>query len=51
MRTENFIMTLRCAIKRIGLNELLYDTHSFRIGRATDLFENGTSVEDIMKIG
>ena len=35
----------------LNLDESLYDTHSFRIGRATDLFKDGTDVERIKKLG
>ena len=34
--------TLKRALKNLGLKEYLYDTHSFRIGRATDLEKMGS---------
>ena len=38
-------------IKAIGLQSQLYNIHSFRIGRSSDLFKLGVSVETIKKIG
>ena len=35
----------------LNLNAKLYDTHSFRIGRATDLFKHGMPIEDIKQLG
>ena len=43
--------TLRSAIKQLGLNPHLYDTYSFRIGRATDLEKEGFSIDSIKKLG
>ena len=43
--------TLRQIILKLGLNEKLYDVHSFRIGRATDLFRQGISIEKIKDLG
>ena len=42
---------LRKIIKRMGLNPKYYGTHSFRIGRATDLMKSGTPVEKIKHWG
>ena len=42
---------LKNAIKAIGLNEKLYDLHSLRIGRASQLIELGYSVEDVKTLG
>ena len=42
---------LRSTIKSFGLDPSLYDTHSFRIGRATDLFKQNTSVDNIKHLG
>ena len=41
---------LKTAIENIGLNPELYDMHSLRIGRATDLIEFKT-VEEIQRMG
>ena len=42
---------LRELIRGLKLEAHLYDTHSFRIGRATDLRKQGYSVEMIKQIG
>ena len=42
---------LKRALKNLGLNHKLYNTHSFRIGRATDLMKYGFSVDQIKRIG
>ena len=42
---------LRQCIDRLGLDSQNYDTHSFRIGRATDQFKQGIDVEQIKKVG
>ena len=42
---------LRSTLKKLGLDPSFYDTHSFRIGRATDLAASGHSIEDIKRAG
>ena len=42
---------LREVINNLGLNGKLYDTHSFRGGRATDLKKLGYSVDDVKAAG
>ena len=42
---------LRSLLRKLNLNPKLYDTHSFRIGRATDLAKHGTDVEEIKRLG
>ena len=42
---------LKRAIAEIGLNQDLYDTHSFRSGRATDLKRLGCPVDTIKELG
>ena len=42
---------LKRAIKKAGFDESLYSSHSLRIGRTTDLFALGLSVETIKKLG
>ena len=42
---------LREILNDFNLDSALYDTHSFRIGRATDLFKSGVSVENIKQLG
>ena len=42
---------LSTCLRNIGLNPDHYGTHSFRIGRATDQFKQGYSVERIKREG
>ena len=42
---------LKKLLRNLDLDPDLYDTHSFRIGRATDLLKLGYSVESIQKMG
>ena len=42
---------LRKAIKSTGLNPFLYDTHSLRIGRTSDLLRLKYSIDTIKKLG
>ena len=42
---------LKKILRRLGLNPANYDTHSFRIGRATDQFKQGLEVNTIKKLG
>ena len=42
---------LRKLLTNLQLDALLYDTHSFRIGRATDLFKQGYSLDHIKRVG
>ena len=42
---------LRQAIKNLGLNNELYNMHSLRIGRASDLLRYGYTVEEIKLMG
>ena len=42
---------LRGIIKSLQLDETLYDTHSFRIGRATSLFKEKVPVDQIKELG
>ena len=42
---------LRQTLNEIGLQGTLYDVHSFRIGRATDLQKGGISVTEIKELG
>ena len=46
-----FRRILRNSLERIGLTPKLYDTHSFRIGRAKDLMKYDTNVEMIKQLG
>ena len=42
---------LRSILTEFDLQTDLYDTHSFRIGRATDLFKTGVHIDDIKQLG
>ena len=42
---------LKSILKNLGLNADLYGTHSFRIGRATDLMKTGKTIDHIKSIG
>ena len=42
---------LREILSGFNLESTLYDTHSFRIGRATDLFKAGVHIDDIKQLG
>ena len=42
---------LRRIIKKLNLNSKLYDTHSFRMGRATDLRKAGYTIDDVKQLG
>ena len=42
---------LRDTFQDMGLNSQIYDVHSFRIGRATDLFKMGKSIDTIKHLG
>ena len=53
---SNLQATLLRELLREILNDFqlqgdLYDTHSFRIGRATDLFKAGVHIDDIKQLG
>ena len=43
--------TLRRILSSLSLNASLYNTHSFRIGRTSDLIKRGESIEKIKLIG
>ena len=51
VRPHHVRKTLRTMIKAIKLDPSLYDTHSFRSGRATDLQKAGYSVDFIKRVG
>ena len=51
VKGDNFWGTLRRMLELIGLDSSIYDTHSFCIGHATDLYRMGTLVETIKQIG
>ena len=43
--------TLKLLLKNLNIDARLFNLHSFRIGRCTDLYKLGISVETIKKIG
>ena len=51
VKPKHFRTVLRTALKNLGLEPKNYDTHSFRIGRATDLMRMGVSIDNIKHIG
>ena len=48
---NQFRKILQKALKKAGIKSDFYCTHSFRIGRSTDLYKKGISVETICKLG
>ena len=50
VRPRHVRTVLRQILRSLNLNDKLYDTHSFRIGRATDLLKF-KSVEEIKRLG
>ena len=44
---EQYRRVVHATLKSLGLNPMLYDTHSFHIGQATDLQKLGLSLETI----
>ena len=51
MRAHHMRSVLRKCLTSLNLKASLYDTHSFRIGRATDLFKQHIPVETIKHLG
>ena len=51
VRPHHFRTILRRALKRLGLDAKLYDTHSLRIGRASDLMKLGVNIDKIRQNG
>ena len=51
LSSQQLRKVLKKLLTKLDLDASLYDTHSFRIGRATDLLKYGYSVERIKKIG
>ena len=42
---------LKKIIKTLGLNNTLYDMHSLRIGRASDLIKYNYSIDEVRRLG
>ena len=51
VNSNHFRKTLKLTLRRLNLDDTLYNTHSLRIGRTTDLFKAGYSIEQIKHIG
>ena len=51
VKGSHFRTLLKLTLKRLNINHELFNTHSFRIGKTTDLFKAGYSVEAIKQIG
>ena len=51
LKSSHFRNILKKMLSNLSLNPKLYDTHSFRIGRATDLMKLGHSIEQIKMLG
>ena len=51
VRPHHLRDVLRVSLDNLNLDSKLYDTHSFRIGRATDLFNWGHSIDLIKHLG
>ena len=51
LQAQHLRRLLRKILKHLKLDPFLYDIHSFRIGRATDLFKAGVSVDNIKQLG
>ena len=47
----HFRMILKKALVHLGLDESMYNLHSFRIGHCGDLYDPGISMETIKKLG
>ena len=44
-------LVLKTCLDRVGLNANLFDCHSFRAGRTTDLVKLGYSIEQVQRLG
>ena len=51
VKPAHYRKVLRKTLTNLGLNPKLYDTHSLRIGRASDLMKFGYSVDRIKQLG
>ena len=51
LKAEQLRRTLRTILARLRLDPSIYDTHSFRIGRATDLEKLNVDIESIKRLG
>ena len=51
VKPRNFRKLLKILLKNLNLDPNMYDTHSFRIGRATDMMKYGYSIDRIKQLG
>ena len=51
VRPAHFRSTLKLAIKKAGLDNRLYNSHSFRAGRSVDLLNMGVPIDVIKNLG
>ena len=51
LQAQHLRKLLKETLKHLELDPNLYDTHSFRIGRATDLFKAGVDIKKIKQLG
>ena len=51
VKPSHFRQVLREILAIMNLDSKLYDTHSFRIGRAMDLMKKGKSIKEIKHLG
>ena len=51
VKPKHIRSTLKDLLKSLNLDSSLYGTHSFRIGRATDLSKEGFSIDQIKRLG
>ena len=51
VRPKHVRKVLKKALKNLGLEPKHYGTHSFRIGRASDLLKRGVPLEEIKRVG
>ena len=51
VQAENVRTILRKALKNLGLRADLYNTHSFRIGKATEMMAANYTIAEIMRAG
>ena len=51
VKSENLRKILKSCLRNLNLNEDLYNTHSFRLGRTFDLKREGYSLELLKRVG
>ncbi len=51
IKRAEFVSHLKFQLGELGLNQVLYNSHSFRIGKATDMHKKGFSDSQIASVG